>query len=429
MVTRTLSLQAYLTYANARAPLAAGTGAVSPPDRPPLIWLHADRPETGRALGCLGCRLKLLRPDLTLLGTGAVPETAELRSLRLPQENGPDVDGFIQQYTPSACLWAGAELRPALLAATRATGSLMVALQTDDRIWHSPVPRWLPDPSHATLALFDRIHLTGEVLKRDLRRHGIPSDRLWPGGPLIDTALPNPISADLQEEVMTSLAGRPVWLAARISAQEAGDVLRAHRRAIRLAHRLLLVVVPNRPDDHARILRTAEAEQMRICHWDDGEMPDENAQVLLTETPDELGLWYQIAPLSFLGGSLVNGRGGIDPYEAAAQGTAILYGPNVGRHLPAYGRLVDAGAARIVRDADSLAGAVQTLVAPDLSASMALAGWDVISSGAGLVDQVIATVIERLDQNDRLRAGLARTDSAPETPLNPEPPLQNEEPE
>jgi 3-deoxy-D-manno-octulosonic-acid transferase len=407
VVTRTLSLQAYLTFANARSMVAGQAAHPRPNDRPPLIWLHADRPETGRALACLGCRLKLLRPELTLLGTGAVPDTAELRSLRLPQENGPDVDSFLQEHAPSACLWAGAELRPALLAATRATGSLMVALQTDERLWHSPAPRWLPDPSQATLALFDQIHLTSEPLKRDLRRHGIPSERLRPGGPLIDTALPDPTSENLQTEVMTSLAGRPVWLAARISGPEAGDVLRAHRRAIRLAHRLLLVIVPNQPDDHARILRSAEAEQMRICHWDDGEMPDENTQVLLTETPDELPLWYQIAPLSFLGGSLVSGRGGIDPYEAAAQGTAILYGPNVGRHLPAYGRLVDAGAARIVRDSDSLAGAVQTLIAPDLSASMALAGWDVISSGAELVDRLIATVIDRLDADESRSARFA----------------------
>ena len=105
-----------------------------------------------------------------------------------------------------------------------------------------------------------------------------------------------------------------------------------------------------------------------------------------------------MAPLAFLGGSLTAGHGGNDPFEAAALGTAILYGPNVGQHLAAYSLLVEAGAARIVRDADSLTSAVSNLIAPDQAAAMAHAGWDAVTAGAALVDSVIAEIVERLDR-------------------------------
>ncbi len=193
-----------------------------------------------------------------------------------------------------------------------------------------------------------------------------------------------------------------MWLAARLRAAEVNDILRAHRRAVRMAHRLLLIIVPHDEAEAPAIARAVEAEQMRCANWDAGETLDDNTMVLMAEGPEELGMWYRLAPLAFLGGSLVAGHGGHDPMEAAALGTAILYGPNVGGHLAGYTRLVEAGAARIVRDADSLASALTNLTAPDQAAAMAHAGWDVATASAALVDQVVNEICEELDRKERV---------------------------
>ncbi|NOR32353.1 MAG: 3-deoxy-D-manno-octulosonic acid transferase, partial [Sulfitobacter sp.] len=106
---------------------------------------------------------------------------------------------------------------------------------------------------------------------------------------------------------------------------------------------------------------------------------------------------------SFLGSSLHSGPGGCDPFEAAALGSAVLYGPKVRRFLPSYTRLAAEGAARIVNDATALGTAVSRLIAPDQAAVMAHAGWDVISRGAALTDKVIDLVQETLDQQEAHR--------------------------
>lgn len=392
---RALSLTAYLTYAR-------GGGAASAPEplrRPsgPLVWAHADSPQRGRALASLCGRLRLQRPEVTTVHSGALPAQAEAMQVTLPGEHPGECEAFVTAMKPDVLLWAGQRLRPALLHAAAASGCTLIGLDAADAAWPTDAPRWLPDPASGALSLFSHVFTQGNAASRRLRRMGVSGPVLHEAAPLLDTAPPLDCPESLHEEMATTLTGRPVWLAAHLRAEEIGDVLSAHRHAVRLAHRLLLIVVPATARDEALISRAVRGSQMRVCDWDSGEMPDEYTQILLATSPDELGLWYRLAPLAFLGGSLTPGIGGQDPFEAASPGAAILYGPNVGKHLDSYSLLVEAGAARIVRDADSLGTAVSHLVAPDQAASMAHAGWDVISSRAALVDEVLTLVGDVLD--------------------------------
>ena len=114
-----------------------------------------------------------------------------------------------------------------------------------------------------------------------------------------------------------------------------------------------------------------------------------------------MGLWYRASPVCFLGSSLGQGHGGSDPYVAAALGSAIIYGPNVGTHLSSYSRLAAVGAARIVRDAAGLSRALAHLLAADQAASMAHAAWQIISEGAETTDTLVAQIQELLDGAER----------------------------
>jgi 3-deoxy-D-manno-octulosonic-acid transferase len=392
---RALGLTAYLTYARGgasgpvTAPLARPSG--------PLVWAHAEGPRRGRALASLCARLRQQRPEVTVVHSGEMPAQAEAQGTPLPREHLGDCEAFLARLKPDVLLWASQSLRPALLHSAAAQGCRLIGLDAADAPWPTAAPRWLPDPAAGALSLFDHLFTHGNAATRRLRRMGVAGPVLHDAAPLIDTAPPLDCPTALHEEMAAGLTGRPVWLAAHLRGEEIGDVLSAHRHAVRLAHRLLLIVAPASARDAAMIARAVRASQMRVCDWEAGEMPDEYTQVLMAGSPEELGLWYRLAPLAFLGGSLLPGVGGQDPFEAAALGAAILYGPNVGKYLDAYSLLVEAGAARIVRDADSLGTAVSHLVAPDQAAGMAHAGWDVISCRAALVDEVLALVGEALD--------------------------------
>jgi 3-deoxy-D-manno-octulosonic-acid transferase len=232
---------------------------------------------------------------------------------------------------------------------------------------------------------------------RKLEALGLNPARIDETAPLQAGGLTLPCSdADLIE-LSRTLAARPVWLAGNLQADEVETVLVAHRQAIRFSHRLLLVLHPSHNDLVESVRGRISEFGFRMIDWSSGAEPDDTTQVLLAPDPADLGLFYRIAPVSFMGSSLVPGYNGRNPFEAATLGSAVLYGPNVRRYMPFYSRLAKAGAARIVKDAETLAAAVTRLIAPDQAAAMAHAGWDVVSQGADLTDRVIELVNNTLD--------------------------------
>jgi len=216
-------------------------------------------------------------------------------------------------------------------------------------------------------------------------------------GPFQEGAIALGYNESDREDLASLLRGRPVWLGAMIQPTELDTIMDAHRRVSRLAHRSLLVIVPDDPAEGLRFKARLRAQGWRVAVWSEGAMPEETTQVLLADTFGELGLWYRLAPITFMGSSLESGQWGRDPNEPAAHGSAILYGPNVRRYLSSYSRFAEAGGARIVRDSETLAGAVQRLIAPDQSAAMAHAAWDVASQGSEVTDKIMDLVQDTLD--------------------------------
>lgn len=402
------SLRTYLTFQRSSA------ATVPDPDWPPrppglVLWAHAGSDTQHRALKSLCARIQYQRPEIHLLMTR--PDTGVRPSgwndefstaIVLPPESLPATERFLTHWAPDLCLWASQDLRPVLTFLAARSGCHLALVDAADAPWTTPASRFLPDVAALTLAQFDTVLSVDAPAERRLRRTGVRDARIQRAGPLIETTMTLECSRLQHEEMAAILSGRPAWLAAYMRPDEIPILLAAHQRASRLNHRLLLFLCPAERQDYDLTCAQLASSGMRLCLWEDGETPDENTQIVLADGPDDLGLFFRLAPLALLGSSLVSGHGGYNPLQAAALGSAILYGPNIGRHLAAYFRLAEAGAARIVRDVDTLSAAVSQLIAPDRAAAMAHAGWDIVSAGAAMTDIVVDMA---LDVFDRIEAG------------------------
>ena len=122
-----------------------------------------------------------------------------------------------------------------------------------------------------------------------------------------------------------------------------------------------------------------------------------DTDVYLADTLGEMGLWYRIAAVSFVGGSLVD-IGGHNPFEPALLGSAILYGPHVRNFIDGYRRLAAADAAVLVRNETELCEALVATMAPDRAAAMAAAAWAACSEGAEVTDTVLEAIGALLDR-------------------------------
>jgi 3-deoxy-D-manno-octulosonic-acid transferase len=74
-----------------------------------------------------------------------------------------------------------------------------------------------------------------------------------------------------------------------------------------------------------------------------------------------MGLWYRLADVAFLGGSLVP-HGGQNPIEPAKLLVPVLHGAHVDNFRDVYDALAAAQAVRTVRDGAALAEAVKDLI-------------------------------------------------------------------
>ena len=97
--------------------------------------------------------------------------------------------------------------------------------------------------------------------------------------------------------------------------------------------------------------------------WDEDPGPD--VQVLVAGDTAELGLWYRLAPVTYLGGTLVGTGSPRHPFEPASLGSAIIHGPATATHAAEWLALDRARGARAVTSAAALRVAVEDLTAPD----------------------------------------------------------------
>src|SRR5258705_6568 len=83
------------------------------------------------------------------------------------------------------------------------------------------------------------------------------------------------------------------------------------------------------------------------------QLPHAGTDIYVADTVGELGLVYRVAPIVFMGGSLIP-HGGQTPIEPAKFGAAILHGPHVANFADIYAALDEARGAEMVPDAGRL---------------------------------------------------------------------------
>ncbi len=367
-----------------------------------IIWGHATSLDRLSALMDIGARLQsAARLIVTIDGAEPSLHRVEVDNgvpvIPLRGDTASVAREFLAEWQPAICLWTGGQLWPTLVAQADDRGIPLILLDPDPNAVSQRRRRWFSDPVRDCLARFRHVLVDSETTMAKLQKHGVPLSRIRISSQMRGSVAPPPCPDEDVAEVSRLLAGRPIWLASHVRAEEIEAVLTAQRSAVRLAHRLLLVLVLDDPSDRSVLDTTLEQSGLRYVDWLFGDPIEDNTQVIVLWDQEELGLWYRISPLTFIGSSLVPGAHGRSPLPAAALGSAILYGPNIRGHLGAYSSLANAGAARIVKDGETLGGAVVQLGAPDRAAAMALAGWEVVTEGAPLTDDVLALVSDILD--------------------------------
>jgi 3-deoxy-D-manno-octulosonic-acid transferase len=221
---------------------------------------------------------------------------------------------------------------------------------------------------------------------------GVRTDAI---GPVFDLkALYTPPTVAPDPALKAAFDRGTTWLAASTHEGEEAVVLAAHKAALQHHPELKLILAPRHPkraDAIAAMITEAGLTLARRSAADD----PATAQVYLADTLGEMHLWYALAGITFVAGSLTD-RGGHTPYEPATFGSAILHGPDTTNFRAAYERLHKASAATQVDGAKALAQALIALESPEEQAHLGQMAQAALRQDTDL-DSLMQDVIAVLD--------------------------------
>lgn len=384
--------------------LANRGGAAVPEDRPSrppgrLVWLHAPGQDAARSLLELARRLAEEDGVPVLLTCPAAVAPHDDVIVQAPPPDQPAaVRGFLDHWRPEIAVFSEGELRPALVAA--AAERSLAMLMADARAPRLPRRRdgWVPGLMRSTLAALHRVMAVDEDAARAFRRAGAAAVAVT--GRMEEESVALPCSEPERAALARRLATRPVWLAVDVPEAEEAAVIAAHRSVLLLLHRALLILVPKDAGRGDALAAAITAEGWQGARRSADEEPDGETEVFLADGGGEYGLWYRLAPVTFLGGTLLGEGCSRDPQEAAALGSALIAGPKAGAHAAAHRRLARARAVRGIASPADLADAAGDLLAPDRAARLAQAAWAVASEGAEVTDGILTRIRAIMDGDE-----------------------------
>ncbi|WP_306252810.1 3-deoxy-D-manno-octulosonic acid transferase [Parvularcula sp. IMCC14364] len=349
-----------------------GIATIARPDGP-LVWIHGASVGESLSILPLVARLSVLRRDLQFLVTSGTVTSARLMATRLPDnathqfsplDHPAYVRRFLDHWQPDAAMFVESELWPNLIQMTAARDIPMALV--NGRISPKSYNSWKqrPDAIHALLSAF-QVRMAQDTPNKERLAELSDGDVAMFGNlKMAAPALPvtqTDLSA-LEEQVRT----RPRWLAASTHPGEEEYVLDAHTRVSERFPDLLTIIAPRHPERGEEIAGLIRARGLRVARRAAGEDITADTQVYLADTLGELGLFYRLSDVAFVGGSIVE-TGGHNPLEPARLRSAILYGPYTFNFTETYRDMRASGGTALVRNERDLAAALVRLLTDDMT--------------------------------------------------------------
>ena len=366
------------------------------------IWVHAASVGEVQAALPLIEALRMHYPDIGVTVSAFTPTGLEhaLRSVPngvgctlLPFDFPGGASRFVTRLRPRAAIIVETELWPNLFAECALTRVplLVVSARITDGAFESY--RRFPRLIARTLATPDVITAQTDVDADRLLALGADPTRVTVGGNLkFDFELPTGLAARA-DTLRTQLApGRPVWIAASTHDGEEAAALAAHRVVLERVPDAMLVLAPRHPGRADAVAGVVRQSGMSVARRSAGASGADAPQVYLLDTLGELAMFYGIADVAFVGGTLVP-VGGHNLLEPAALGVPLVCGPHV-QNITAMHALFEAtDAVEAVADGAGLGAAVLRLLTdPALRARRGAAARAVLDQNRGALARVLQLV-------------------------------------
>lgn len=376
-----------------------------------VCWVHAASVgETNAVLPVIDA-LGAARPDLNFVLTTGTVTSAGLAERRLgpnavhqyvPLDAPEYASRFLEHWRPDLAVFTESEIWPSLLLET-SVRNVPIAL-VNARLSHKSRRRWQRNKAMA-VPLFSRFSIIlAQNDRMALGFSALGARNVLSVGNLKIDAPPPPVDLNELERLKSALGARPVFAAASTHEGEEESIAVAHRALARHFEGLCTIIAPRHPERGTALAEMLKNLGFTVAQRSLGALPGPRTEIYIADTIGELGTLYALAPVAFIGGSLVD-RGGQNPIEAVRHGAAVLTGPHWHNFRDAYRTLLrHEGAIEVKSSADIAAAVSKLLDSPAELQRMRSGATLALDTLSGALDKTVEALLRYLPDERLKRA-------------------------
>lgn len=298
-----------------------------------LIWLHGA--SVGECLSMLPLIDKIIKENkkVNLLVTSGTVTSAKLMKNRLPKgvlhqyiplDMPLFMARFLNHFKPDVALLFESELWPNMLCQLKRFK--IKAGLINARMSEKSFQKWQKVPSLMTslLSVFDFIAAQTEKDARFFKALG--GKNVEYAGNLKFVAQKDTVDLGELSALQGALDNRFAWSALSTHRGEDEGIMLIHKALKKIYPSLITILSPRHPNRADEIKALAKKHTLKLAQRSAGEKIQTTTDIYLADTIGEYPLFYQLAPIIFIGGSLVN-FGGQNMLEPMRYERAVITGP------------------------------------------------------------------------------------------------------
>ena len=325
-----------------------------------LIWLHGA--SVGESVSMLPLIQRILDsyPDAHVMVTTGTVTSADVMQKRLPErafhqfipiDNPIFTTRFVKHWHPDVALWFESELWPAMLSSIKRKNIPLILI--NGRISNKSFKRWQQFDfiCKELLSCFTLCLGQSEEDAYRLRVLGAPNSICL--GNLKYAGLPLPIDEVKREEFVSQTQNRRIWLASATHDDEEVRIAKIHKRLKEKFPNLLTVIAPRHPQRGEDIQKKINNLELKTALRSRNEKITPQTDVYIADTIGEMGIWYDVINIVFIGGSLIP-HGGQNFMEPSRVRDAVIVGPHMHNFTDAMNRAKKADAIIQITDTEEL---------------------------------------------------------------------------
>ena len=342
--------------------------AAMPRPKGRLVWLHGA--SVGETVSMLPLIAKIRKeyPKVHVLVTSGTVTSARIMAGRLPKgvihqyvpiDIKEYTDKFISHWRPDLALWFESDFWPNLIVS--ASEAKVPLILVNGRISDRSFAKWQKARSFIA-ELQGKFVLSLGQTKEDARRlKKLGARNALSVGNIKYAAGDLPYDAEKIADLQKLIAKRESFVAASTHNDEESRLADIFLSLKPRHPSLLLIIVPRHPKRGEEIAKTLRAKGLCVALRSKGDKIAKGTDIYIADTIGEMGIFYRLSDIVFMGGSLIP-HGGQNFLEPARLKSAIVVGGFMHNFTEMTRNAVKTKAIIQIKDGKALAESLERLL-------------------------------------------------------------------